>query len=100
LIPLKIKTVKNNDLLIDWDDGSKSSIDFVTLRKNCPCAVCMAEKEEHGDTYIPIYTKDQLTLKSIKQMGNYALGIDWKDGHNTGIFVFDYLYKLSKITES
>jgi DUF971 family protein len=95
LIPKKIQKVNNIDLKIEWDNGTGSLISLMNLRKFCPCAVCVAEKEEHGDSYIPIYMKDQVTLSAIKPVGNYALAVEWKDGHNTGIYSYDYLQKLT-----
>jgi hypothetical protein len=39
---------------------------------------------------LPMY-KPKLTAKSAHAVGNYALQIDFNDGHATGIFSFDYL---------
>jgi ATP-binding protein involved in chromosome partitioning len=32
----------------------------------------------------------------ISSIGNYAIGIDWNDGHNSGIYSFDYLRSLGE----
>jgi DUF971 family protein len=66
------------------------------LRRNCPCAVCQAEKDEQSSTYIPIFTLDQLTVTNMNLVGHYALAIAWKDGHNTGIYEFKQLRNLSE----
>jgi DUF971 family protein len=34
-------------------------------------------------------------VKSIQQVGVYAIQIAWGDGHNTGIYTWDYLKQLS-----
>jgi DUF971 family protein len=33
-------------------------------------------------------------LEGIRGVGNYAVELHWQDGHNTGIFTFDYLRSL------
>ncbi len=61
------------------------------LRKSCPCASCVADKENRPATYIPLLSTAQLTVKDIKMVGNYAVQIVWQDGHDTGIYTFDKL---------
>ena len=92
--PTKIKVKDKEYLDILWDNGQLKSIKLANLRYNCPCAICAAEKDEWGGKYIPIYTKDQLTIVKINVVGTYAVGIEWKDGHNTGLYDYDYLYEL------
>lgn len=92
--PIQIK-VKDNMLYIKWNDDRISDIKLANLRSSCPCAICTSEREEQGSKYIPIYTGDQITINEIKIIGNYAVGVIWKDGHNTGIYEFNYLIKLA-----
>jgi DUF971 family protein len=54
-------------------------------------------KEEQGDKYIPIYSGDQIEIKRVETIGNYALGISWGDSHNTGLYDFNYLMKISEL---
>lgn len=93
MLPLKINTA-DNFLLVLWDNGSEAKYKLANLRKACPCAICSSEKENRGDSYIPIYTGDQLHISDIKVIGNYGINIIWKDGHNTGIYEFNQLSKL------
>ncbi len=92
--PKKIKVRDKEFLDITWDDGLHRSIKLSNLRSNCPCAICHSEKDEWSSTYIPLYTKEQLTITKISIVGTYAVGIEWEDGHNTGIYDYDYLYNL------
>ena len=94
MIPVQIK-VAGKLLNIKWNDNSESHIKLADLRRNCPCAVCAAERAEQSDSYVPIYSDEQLSVKKIEVVGNYAIGISWKDEHNTGIYIFDQLKKLS-----
>jgi DUF971 family protein len=92
--PTKIKIRDNEYLDITWDDGKTRSIKLSNLRNNCPCAVCLAEKDEWSSSYIPLYTLEQLKITKIEIIGNYALGIKWEDGHDTGLYDYNYLLKL------
>ncbi len=93
--PVKVKLSADKFLLIEWNDNSHSSYKLTMLRRFCPCAVCLADREKQGKNYFPIFGKDQVTVESIKPVGNYALGIKWKDGHDTGIYEYLYLHKLA-----
>jgi len=93
--PVKIKLSADKYLLIEWDNKSNSSFDLTILRRYCPCAVCLADRESQGKNYIPIFGKEQVTVETIKPVGNYAFSIKWKDGHDTGIYEYQYLFKLA-----
>jgi DUF971 family protein len=38
--------------------------------------------------------KEDITIKEIKPVGNYAISPLFSDGHNSGVYSWDYLYKL------
>lgn len=95
MYPVKINTAVKTNLRIKWNDGSESILSTYLLRNNCPCATCLAERDKHGKNYIPIFNANQTKISNISLVGNYAIGISWSDGHNTGIYEFTYLQKLS-----
>jgi DUF971 family protein len=95
MMPLQIKVVDKNYLYIKWNDGTDISIKLVNLRRDCPCAICESERDQHGTKYIPIYSGEQMKIKKIQMIGNYAVGIDWADEHNTGIYDFAILKKMA-----
>lgn len=95
MMPLQIKVVDKKYLYIKFDDGTDISIKLVNLRRDCPCAICDSERDERGSKYIPIYSNEQLKIKNIHMIGNYAIGIDWTDEHNTGIYDFAILKKMA-----
>jgi DUF971 family protein len=87
------------------EDGSQSNIDTKALRTNCPCATCVEEraKNEQPEStpkrssllrIVSSETEDQLNLVQIWPVGNYALGLRWGDGHDTGIYPFSVLLSL------
>jgi DUF971 family protein len=91
MLPQKISVKDKRYLHIIWDDASESMLMLANLRKSCPCANCIAERNSQPSTFIPIYSSVQLTLAEIKPIGNYAIQLTWKDGHNTGIYTYDKL---------
>lgn len=103
IYPLKIRQVSKEDLEIEWSDGHLSKYELNRLRLECPCATCNGETvlwKHYGLTkQIIIPTLDQITLTSIQVVGNYAIQLSWKDGHNTGIYTWEYLRKLCQCDE-
>jgi DUF971 family protein len=79
---------------VTWSDGSQSVIPHSVLRGYCPCASCQG----HSGTvkYIP---GCNLELMSIERVGNYALSLGWGDGHDSGIYTFEYLRDLGRRVE-
>jgi len=93
--PTKIKLIDKELLWIKWDDESESKIKLNNLRRLCPCATCLSERENRSRNYIPIYNPGQVKVKKIQPVGSYAIGITWEDGHSTGIYEFPFLHQLS-----
>ena len=82
---------------VTWADGCESVLPLRLLRKYCPCAGCQGERDLLGRTILPIMktTYDgPITATGAELVGNYALRIDWADGHSTGIYTFAYLRQL------
>ncbi len=94
MTPVKLSLKEQGMLSIHWDDNSEARIKLSNLRKKCPCAICNSDSKERGAKYIPIYTREQLTVSKISIVGSYAVGVEWQDGHNTGIYDFNYLRKI------
>jgi len=64
------------------------------LRLACPCAQCVEEwtgKKLLREEQVP----RDISLRSTDLVGRYALTFVWSDGHQTGIFSFDYLRQLA-----
>jgi DUF971 family protein len=84
-----------------WSDGHRSFYDPVELREACPCAMCQGEPGIFGRKYEP--AKNEVRSDTIPQeieaIGRYGMKITWSDGHNLGIYTFDYLRKLCPCDE-
>lgn len=80
-------------LAIDWADGGRSELTPLALRLACPCAGCVDEL-----TGQPILDPSRVNAgvypEAIHYVGRYALQFMWSDGHNTGIYPFEYLRQL------
>jgi DUF971 family protein len=96
--PFDIQPV-GNELAIKWDDGSESFISLETLRRRCPCAGCKGETDIMGNLYKnpeqPLTSK-AFELSGFAVVGGYAIQPVWADGHNTGIYSFDYLKRVAE----
>jgi len=85
------------ELAIKWDDGSETYISFEKLRRNCPCAGCRGETDIMGNLYknpTKPLKPESFLLRSIARVGTYAIQPTWGDGHNSGLFSYDYLKKI------
>ncbi len=82
-------------LEITWGDAKKISYPHEILRGFCPCASCQG----HSGT-IKFVTGHNLDLRELEQVGNYALGLTWADGHSSGIYSFNYLRALGELLEA
>lgn len=95
--PKQIKLIEQEELHIIWDDDSESRIKLKTLRDECPCAVCKGETvlfKTYKPPKIKISSPDVYTLKEIIPVGKYAIQLNWKDNHNTGIYTWEMLQAL------
>lgn len=94
--PIDLQQI-GNELAIKWDDGSESFVTLETLRRHCPCAGCRGEKDIMGNVYKgperPL-TPQAFQLVRLAPVGNYAINPVWGDGHNSGIYAFDYLRRI------
>lgn len=96
MFPAQIKIKDRKFLYIKWNDNTECTIKLANLRRNCPCAVCNSERDKQGKSYIPLFNEDEVTVKDVKIIGYYAVGIVWNDGHNTGIYEFERLKTLAE----
>lgn len=99
MIPKSIKVKEKKYLEIIWEDERTSTLYLKYLRDECPCATCKGETVLLK-TYRPptkkIITPEMYTINNIETVGEYAIQITWKDGHNTGIYSWEYLQELEK----
>jgi DUF971 family protein len=95
--PTQVDLVRaENALEITWEDGSRARLDGGRLRWACPCAECHGEMGTPGRLasagQLP---EEELALDEVGLIGQYALQLSFRSGHNTGIYSFHYLKRLS-----
>jgi len=92
--PRQIIEESDSELSINWSDEAETKYNAADLRRACPCAGCI--NEWTGEKMLKAENiEDDLSFSSISIVGRYALNFHFSDGHDTGIFSFDYLRKLS-----
>ncbi len=78
-------------LEVGFSDGAAFRIPFELMRIYSPSA----EVQGHGPGQEVLQTgKREVTLSGLEPVGNYAVQPAFSDGHDTGIFSWDYLYFL------
>lgn len=78
-------------LEIGFADGSEFRIPFELMRVYSPSA----EVQGHGPGQEVLQTgKRDVTVVALEPVGNYAVQPTFSDGHNTGIYSWDYLHFL------
>lgn len=91
---------EQNFMTIQWSDGVEAKYPFDLLRSACPCAECRGGHEnmrpEPGpEVYeIPLMDVRATKIKNVEAVGNYAILIEWEDGHRYGIYNWRYLRAL------
>jgi len=92
--PRQIIEESDSELSINWSDEAETKYNAADLRRACPCAGCI--NEWTGEKMLKAENiEDDLSFSSISIVGRYALNFHFSDGHDTGIFSFDYLRKIS-----
>ena len=83
-------------LEVAFSDGARFRIPFELMRVYSPSA----EVQGHGPGQEVLQSgKREVTLLGLDPVGNYAVQPDFSDGHNSGIFTWEYLYFLGKEQE-
>jgi len=78
-------------LEIEFDDGRRFRIPFELMRVYSPSA----EVQGHGPGQETLQTgKRDVLIDALEQVGHYAVKPTFSDGHDTGLFTWDYLYRL------
>jgi DUF971 family protein len=91
--PREISQVTDTHLRISWADEKVCDYDAAGLRRACPCAQCV--NEWTGERTLKADAiSDEVEIKDVSIVGRYALNFRWSDGHETGIYSFQYLRDL------
>lgn len=101
LQPAQLELVEPESLRVVWNDGSSTQYTIDSLRKACPCASCREQRNEPETPVsameLPVVQAgpERLGIRKMHPVGTYAYNIEFSDGHDTGIFTFEYLLGLA-----
>jgi DUF971 family protein len=91
--PREILQESESQLRITWADEKVCDYNAARLRRACPCAQCVNEWTGER-TLRPEAIADEIRIEDISIVGRYALNFRWSDGHETGIYSFQFLRDL------
>jgi len=84
---------KSRVLELVFDDGFSCNLPCEYLRVHSPSA----EVQGHGPGQEVLQVgKERVGIEGLEPSGNYALKIRFDDGHDSGLFTWDYLHGLGK----
>jgi DUF971 family protein len=89
---LKLRTV-SRVLSVTFSDGTQYDLPFEYLRVYSPSA----EVRGHGPGQETLQVgKQNVQVKKIEPVGNYAVRLIFDDGHDTGLYTWSYLHELGR----
>ncbi len=95
LLPISIKLKTTKGIQMTWNDGHQTTYTYAYLRRKCPCATCNDRPPKVSeDNPLRLYDEIPITATGASQVGHYAVQFEWNDGHNSGIYSFDYLREI------
>ncbi len=92
--PTQIKLRRAENILsLRFEDGTEIALPAELLRVESPSA----EVQGHGPGQsVLVARKKQVAITGIEPTGNYAIRLIFSDGHDTGIYSWDYLQQLGR----
>jgi len=105
---VRVKKTEGTGVEIDWKDGHRSTWDFKWLRDACPCATCHEAREAEGRKpgepkaapaqLLPMF-KPPARPQTVTPVGKYAVRFKWEDGHESGIYSWEYLRRVCQCAD-
>jgi DUF971 family protein len=97
--PAKLDLKKDKGLAVEWADGTSSYYSIAYLRKMSPSAEARelrSQLKKNPLTVLPAsaVSKGPLVAVDAELVGNYAIKIRFSDGHDTGIYSWEYLREI------
>lgn len=79
-------------LHVSFDDGTNATLTAEHLRVESPSA----EVQGHGAGQKKLVTgKENIAINGVEPVGNYAVRLLFDDGHDSGLYTWDYLHQLT-----
>jgi DUF971 family protein len=84
-------------LTVTFDGGERFALPAEYLRVESPSAEVQGHRPEEKKT---VEGKQNVTITAIEPVGNYAVRLVFDDGHDTGLYGWDYLDELGRELDS
>jgi DUF971 family protein len=107
-LKVRVKKTEGTGVEIDWRDGHRSAWSFRWLRDACPCATCHDERQQaarapgepkpKAAALLQMYEAPPRPIE-VTPVGKYALRFKWNDGHEAGLYSWDYLRRVCQCSE-
>jgi DUF971 family protein len=81
----------SHTLEVLFDTGERFDLPWQYLRVFSPSKEV---RGRHGEGRILVTGKEDVAITDMKPIGNYALKLFFDDGHNSGLYDWDFLYEL------
>jgi DUF971 family protein len=91
--PESIDVNERHELEIAWPGGPRVVVPPMQLRDACPCAGCI-EEGTGRKVLDPATIPADIRPLAVEPVGNYAIHIQWSDGHSTGIYTWQTLREV------
>lgn len=105
---VKVNLTTGTGVEIEWKDGHQSHYSFPYLRDACPCALCDDERAKAGRDpgqpaapkpgSLPMFKAQAKAIKA-EAVGKYAIRFQWNDGHELGIYSWEFLREVCPCEE-
>lgn len=98
--PVHLDLKKDRGLTVQWGDGTSSYYSIAYLRRMSPSADMKMLREEIRKNPLTIVnprgeaTGGEIIATGAEMVGNYAIRIEFSDGHGTGLFSWAYLREI------
>jgi len=97
--PVKLDLKKDRGLAVEWADGTASYYTIAYLRRMSPSAEQRELREEMARNPLTVLPSSmagsgEIRATGAELVGNYALRIEFSDGHRTGLFSWEYLRSI------
>ncbi|HSC77604.1 MAG TPA: DUF971 domain-containing protein [Candidatus Acidoferrales bacterium] len=105
---VQVNLTAGTGMEIEWQDGHRSSYTFPYLRDACPCATCDDERSRAGREpgevpkpapgALPMF-REAPRAEHAEPVGRYAIRFTFHDGHQHGIYSWEYLRDVCPCAE-
>lgn len=96
--PARLDLERDRGLTVEWSDGRRSFYPVAYLRRHSPSADAKTLRESLARNPLTVLPASSgsgpLRAESAELVGNYAIRIEFSDGHRTGIFSWVYLREI------